>query len=221
MIIAVDGPSAAGKGTIAKAIATTMGYHFLDTGSLYRATAFLLLQRGGALEDEQTAGAVAATLDLSRVSDTDLRSEVVASAASRISAFPTVRSNLLDFQRRFAAQHPGAVLDGRDIGTVICPAADVKLYITASAEVRAKRRFDELLARGETVTFPTILADVQARDHRDATRSVSPLMPAVDAVVIDTSAMAIEEAIAMAMAVVQAKSPSGPAGHLSRKRVRR
>jgi CMP/dCMP kinase len=206
MIIAVDGPSAAGKGTIAKAIAQALGYHFLDTGSLYRATAFQLLQAGAPLDNEALAAQCAAALDISAVRDEDLRSEVVAAAASRISAYPSLRQNLLEYQRRFAAQSPGAVLDGRDIGTVICPAAEVKLFITASAEVRAKRRFEELSARGEKISFAAILADVEARDFRDANRTVSPLKPAADAEVIDTSELSIGEAIAAAMAVVTAKA---------------
>lgn len=205
MIIAVDGPSAAGKGTIARAIAAAMGYHFLDTGSLYRIVALMMLRQGKDLDDAEAAAKIAATIDPSAFDDNDLRGEEVAAAASRVSVFPEVRKNLLGFQRDFARRQPGAVLDGRDIGTVVCPDADVKLFITASPEVRARRRFQELLERGGDPAFETVLADVKARDARDAGRAHSPLKPAADAIVIDTSAIGRDEAIAAAIEHVRGK----------------
>lgn len=203
MIIAVDGPSAAGKGTIARAIAQELGFHFLDTGSLYRMVGLSMLVNHLDLADQDAAGNVAATLDLAAFSDADLRREPVAAAASRVSAYPQVRANLLNFQQEFARKPPGAVLDGRDIGTVVCPEADVKLYITASTEVRAERRFKELKAIDPNVTSAMVLADVKARDDRDTNRPVAPLLPARDAVIIDTTGLSVEEAVAEAMAAVE------------------
>jgi CMP/dCMP kinase len=177
MIIAIDGPAAAGKGTLAKALAKHLGYHFLDTGSLYRMVGLAVLQ--GATDPV----AAARNLDPMAYHDAELRSEEVAGAASKVAAIPEVRSALVQFQRDFANQKPGAVLDGRDIGTVISPNADFKFYITASVEARAARRFKDLDASG--VTLKSITADITARDKRDAAQSVS----ASDAVVIDTSAL--------------------------------
>ncbi len=205
MIIAVDGPSAAGKGTVARAIANQLGYHFLDTGTLYRMVGFAMLQTHSDLADEDRAANIAASLDPESYADADLRSEKVAGATSRIAVYPAVREKLLSFQRDFAARKPGAVLDGRDIGTVVCPQADIKLYITASAEVRAMRRFEELRAKDASVTRATILADIRARDERDTNRAVAPLLPAHDAVIIDTSDMNREQAIARAMDIVAAR----------------
>jgi CMP/dCMP kinase len=195
MIIAVDGPAAAGKGTIARALARHFGYHFLDTGSLYRMVGLSLLRAGRDPHDAAAAVTSARALDVSRFSDADLRSEEVGAAASIVAVIPEVRAALLDFQRAFARQSPGAVLDGRDIGTVVCPDADAKLYITASPEVRARRRQAELGA----ASYEDVLADIRARDARDSTRATAPLVAAADAVVIDTSDMDIEAATAAAI----------------------
>jgi CMP/dCMP kinase len=203
MIIAVDGPSAAGKGTLARGLAKALGYHFLDTGSLYRAVAFLMLREDRTLEDEKAAEALAASLDISAIPDDALRSEAVAAAASKVSALPKVRSALLQFQRDFAAKKPGAVLDGRDIGTVVCPDADVKFFVTAATEVRARRRFEELKAVGQDVQYTDIYAEIKARDTRDATRPTAPLKPAEDAIMIDTSELTPEEALAAVLEVVR------------------
>jgi CMP/dCMP kinase len=203
MIIAVDGPSAAGKGTVARAVASALQFHFLDTGRLYRMVGFAVLNGNGDLDDEDLAANIAATLEPSLYDDRALRSETVAAAASRVSVYPLVRERLLQFQRDFARRSPGAVLDGRDIGTVVCPDADVKLYITASAEVRARRRYEELRTLDVSVTLDSVLADVRARDHRDSTRAIAPLLPAPDAVIIDTSDMTRDEAIAVALQAVR------------------
>jgi cytidylate kinase len=194
--VAIDGPAAAGKGTIARAVAAEFGFAHLDSGLLYRAVGARVL----AGEEPVMA---ARALDPAALEDADLRSEAVAAAASRVAAIPEVRGALVEFQRAFARREGGAVLDGRDIGTVICPEAEVKLYITASAEARAGRRYRELIGRGQAADEGTVLGDVQARDARDAGRAVAPLRPAEDAVVIDTSAMTIAEAVAAAMAAVR------------------
>ena len=186
-IIAIDGPAASGKGTIARALAAHFGFHHLDTGLLYRATG----AKGG---DPVTA---ARSLDASDLARADLRSAEAGQAASRIAAIPEVRAALIDFQHRFAAQEPGAVLDGRDIGTVICPDAAVKLYVTASDQVRARRRAAELGADPEEM-----LAQLQERDRRDSERAAAPLKPASDAVLLDTTHLGIPEAIARAIAQV-------------------
>ena len=195
MIIAVDGPAAAGKGTIARALARHLGYHFLDTGSLYRMVGLSVLRAGGDPSSPADAIAAASGLDPSRFVDADLRNEAVGAAASQVAVIPEVRSALLALQRDFARRSPGAVLDGRDIGTVVCPDADVKLFVTASAEVRAKRRQQEL-GSGD---YATVLAEIQARDARDSTRATAPLTAAADAIVIDTSDMGIDEAVAVAL----------------------
>ena len=194
--VAIDGPAAAGKGTISKAIAARFGLRHLDTGLLYRAVGARTL-----------AGmdAVAAARSLSPADlDGDLRTTAVAQAASRVAVLPEVRAALADFQRDFARAPGGAVLDGRDICTVICPEAEVKLYVTASAEVRAARRFDDLSAAGEDVTPEGVLADVRARDDRDMNRAEAPLVAARDATVIDTSDLSVDAAIEMSAAAVQA-----------------
>lgn len=194
--VAIDGPAAAGKGTIARAVAAEFGFAHLDSGLLYRAV-------GARVLAGEEPVAAAGRLDPAALEDADLRSEAVAAAASRVAAIPEVRAALVEFQRVFARREGGAVLDGRDIGTVICPEAEVKLYVTASAEARAGRRYRELIGRGQAADEGTVLADVQARDARDAGRAVAPLRPAEDAVVIDTSAMTIAEAVAAAMAAVR------------------
>jgi CMP/dCMP kinase len=195
MIIAVDGPAAAGKGTIARALARHFGYHFLDTGSLYRMVGAAVLKAGRDPDDRAAAIAAAQSLDPSAFADGELRNEAVAAAASAVAVIPEVRAALLEFQRSFARRQPGAVLDGRDIGTVVCPDADVKLFITASTEVRARRRQVEL----GSSSYEDVLAEIRTRDERDSKRATAPLIPASDATVIDTSAMSIEEAVAAAV----------------------
>jgi cytidylate kinase len=195
MIIAVDGPAAAGKGTIARALARHFGYHFLDTGSLYRMVALALIRSGRDPDDKAAAIAAARTLNPASFRDGDLRSEEVGAAASIVAVIPEVRAALLEMQRAFARRQPGAVLDGRDIGTVVCPEADVKLYVTASAEVRAKRRQIELGAPD----YAAVLAEIKARDARDSARATAPLLPAADAVVLDTSGMDADTAVAAAI----------------------
>jgi cytidylate kinase len=201
MIIAVDGPAAAGKGTIARALARHYGYHFLDTGSLYRMVGLQALRNGGEPITAQAALAAAQSLNPQTFSDSELRSEQVGSAASIVAAIPDVRAALLELQRAFARKEPGAVLDGRDIGTVVCPDAEVKLFITASPEVRARRRQQEL----GSPDYGAILADIHARDDRDSKRSTAPLVAAKDAVVLDTSEMDIEAAVAAAIRAVEAR----------------
>ncbi|MFL6778875.1 MAG: (d)CMP kinase [Sphingomicrobium sp.] len=205
MVIAVDGPAASGKGTIARALASHFGLPHMDTGMLYRAVALSMFRFGGDPGSEFEA--VRACEGIAQVdpTDTELRSEAVSSIASRISAYAGVRSVLLDRQRNFAAQASGTVLDGRDIGTVIAPEAAVKLFVTASAEVRAQRRVRELLERGMPAHFEDVLVDIRARDARDAGREAAPLRQAEDAELIDTSEMEIDEAIAVAIALAENK----------------
>jgi CMP/dCMP kinase len=204
MIIAVDGPAASGKGSIARALAGHFGLPHMDTGLLYRATALNLLQTGGDPESE-FAAARATDISQIRFDDPELKSETVGGLASRISAYPLVREALLERQRRFAAQDGGAVLDGRDIGTVIAPDADVKLFVTATSEIRAERRFAELKRAGLAVHLPDVLADIRARDERDSERAAAPLAMADDAILLDTSAMNLEQAIAAAIELVGAR----------------
>jgi cytidylate kinase len=187
MIIAIDGPAASGKGTIAKMVAGHYGFACLDTGLLYRAVARDVMERGASLEDERTAEAVARTLDATSLADPSLRLPGIGDAASVVARMPCVRAALLAFQRDFAAQEPGAVLDGRDIGTVICPGADAKLYVTADIEVRARRRFGEQRARGEPVTYEGVLETIRRRDERDRSRADSPMRQAEDAMLLDTT----------------------------------
>jgi len=202
MIIAVDGPAAAGKGTIARALAREFGFHFLDTGSLYRMVALSVLKEGASPSDSAAAVRAAKTLDPQAFRDEELRGEAVGGAASVVAVIPEVRAALLDLQRAFARQKPGAVLDGRDIGTVVCPDAEVKLFITASPEVRAARRHREL---GGVESYAAVLADIRARDERDSKRATAPLVPASDAVVIDTSEMDIAQAVAACVAIIARK----------------
>ena len=202
LVIAVDGPAASGKGTIARALAKHFKLPHMDTGLLYRAVALNLFRFGGDPGNEFEA---MRACDLTSVSldDPDLRSEIVGSIASRVSAYPAVREKLLERQRGFAAQRGGAVLDGRDIGTIIAPDADVKLFVTARVEVRARRRLAELLSRGISAHFDDVVIDLKARDARDSGRSTAPLLQAEDAERLDTSEMEIGEAIAAAIAVVE------------------
>ncbi len=204
MIIAVDGPAASGKGTIARALAAHFGLPHMDTGLLYRATALNLLSTGG---DPESEFAAARAADHSQIDfdDPELKSETVGGIASRISVYPLVRAALLERQRRFAAQRGGAVLDGRDIGTVIAPDADAKLFVTASAEARAERRFAELRRMGLGVHLADVLADIRARDARDTGRDAAPLMAAEDADLLDTSGMTISAAVQRAIALVEAR----------------
>ena len=204
LLIAVDGPAASGKGTIARALAAHYGLPHMDTGSLYRSVALALLRWGGDPASEFEA-VRACRSGLMPPDDQELRSEIVGEVASRISAFPAVRAALLDRQRDFAAQASGAVLDGRDTGTVIAPGAAAKLFVTASPEIRARRRFDELVARGKSVHFDEVLTDIRARDERDSGRADAPLAMADDALLLDTGELGIEEAIAAAIALVDAR----------------
>lgn len=203
MIIAVDGPSAAGKGTVARAIARRLGYHFLDTGSLYRMVGLAMLKAGKSGDDETSATAFAKALNPASIAEEDLRSENVAAMASKVAALPAVRQALLDYQRQFAKRQPGAVLDGRDIGTVVCPDADLKLFVTASTEVRAKRRFEELKSLGQKVDYESVLEDVMARDERDASRTTAPTRPADDAILIDTSDLTRDEVLDAVMELIK------------------
>ena len=195
--VAIDGPAAAGKGTIAKAVAKHFGFAYLDTGLLYRAAARKVI-------DGMDPVAAAKALSVHDFARAGLRTAKVGQAASKIAALPKVRAALVDFQHKFARSEGGAVLDGRDIGTVICPEAEVKLFITASDEVRAARRHAELVEKSADLTVPEVLADLQARDARDMERKVAPLLAAADAVMLDTSEMTIEQAVAAAIAVVEA-----------------
>jgi cytidylate kinase len=193
--VAVDGPAASGKGTISRRVAAHFGFAHLDTGLLYRAV-------GRKVMDGAEPVAAAQALVAEDLEAHDLRGAEVAQAASKVAAIPEVRAALTDFQVAFARRAGGAVLDGRDIGTVICPEAEVKLFVTASDEVRARRRFLELAERGDEVTEAGVLADLRARDARDSARETAPLRAAADAVVLDTSAMTIDEAVTAAIAVI-------------------
>ena len=205
MIIAIDGPAASGKGTLAKRVADHFGLACLDTGLLYRAVARDVLARGGSLEDEAEAAAVARTIDPATLNDPNLRLPGVGEAASVVARIPAVRAALLDFQRDFARQEPGAVLDGRDIGTVVCPDADIKIFVTADAQVRARRRYEELRQRGEPVTFEAVLDVIRRRDERDSSRADAPMRPADDAILLDTSNLDIEAAFDAAVGLIKRK----------------
>jgi cytidylate kinase len=202
LVIAVDGPAASGKGTIARALAEHFGLPHLDTGLLYRAVALNLLRRE--LDPDSEFAAVRACDGIAGLlADEELRSETVGGIASRISAYPAVRDALLDRQRDFAGQDGGAVLDGRDIGTVIAPDAQAKLFVTASPQVRAERRLAELQARGVTAHYPDVLLDIEARDERDSHRSAAPLRRAEDALLLDTSTLDRDQSIAAAIRLVE------------------
>lgn len=203
MIIAIDGPAASGKGTLGRRLAAHYGFHHLDTGLIYRAVAKALIDAGQPLDREDEATAAARVLSAADLDDAALRTDPVGRAASQISAFPAVRAALLDFQRGFARQPPGAVLDGRDIGTVICPDAEVKIFLIADSHVRAARRYRELIGRGEAADEAAVLADIEARDARDRNRALAPLRAAPDAHPLDTSALDIETAVAAAIAIVE------------------
>jgi cytidylate kinase len=205
MIIAIDGPAASGKGTLGKRLAHHYGYRHLDTGVIYRAVAKALLDAGADLTDEARAVAAALELDPEKFGDPVLKTQKVGEAASVVSAIPRVRQALVNFQRQFAADPPGAVLDGRDIGTVVCPEADAKIFVTASPETRAQRRALELAGRGEKADYAAILAEIVKRDARDSERADAPLKPAPDAVRLDTTKMSVEAAFAESLRVVEAR----------------
>lgn len=204
MIIAIDGPAASGKGTLGKRLAHHYGFRHLDTGVIYRAVAKALLDAGADLADEARAVAAALELDPEKFGDPVLKTQEIGNAASVISAIPRVREALVNFQRQFAADPPGAVLDGRDIGTVICPDADVKIFVVADPAVRARRRTMEARGRGEDADEALVLADILRRDERDRTRPVAPLRPAPDAHVLDNSHLDIEGGVRAAIAIVEA-----------------
>ena len=213
-IIAIDGPAASGKGTLARRLAAHYGYAHLDTGSLYRAVGLMVVLAGGdpAQPELALAAATALTADSAILAHPALRGDEAAAAASRVAAMPDVRTALLDFQHAFVANPPGgkgSVLDGRDIGTVICPDAPAKLFVTASMEVRAERRVKELRAAGQEVSVDTVLMDMKARDERDSRRAVAPLTSAVDAFLLDTSALDADQAFDAACAFLRTRI--GPA----------
>ena len=203
LMIAVDGPAASDKGTLARRLAAHYGLAYLDTGSLYRATALAVMLAGGDPSDEAAAVEAAQTLDPVRFTDEQLRSPGAGEAASKVAAIPAVRTALLDLQRSVASKIPGAVLDGRDIGTVVCPDADAKLFVTAAPETRAQRRHLEHMGRGEDISYDEVLADIRRRDERDSGRAVAPLVPAADAHLLDTTELGIEAAFQAALDLVE------------------
>ncbi len=204
MIIAIDGPAASGKGTIAKQIAAVYGLPHLDTGLIYRAVAKAVLDAGRQPDDAEAAIAAAVALDPAAFDEKSLKAQAITEAASVVAAIPDVRQALMNYQRQFATKKPGAVLDGRDIGTVIAPGADVKLFVVASPEVRARRRALELQARGEAVTEEEVLADLLRRDERDSRRTAAPLKAAPDAHLLDTTHLGIDAAFRAAVEVIEA-----------------
>jgi CMP/dCMP kinase len=204
MIIAIDGPAGSGKGTLGKKLAAHYGLRHLDTGLIYRAVAKALIDAGRAPSDAGAAVAAAQALDPARFDETTLKGHSVGEAASVVSAIPEVRAALLAFQRDFAAKPPGAVLDGRDIGTVICPDADVKIYVTATPEVRAARRAKEYRAAGQAIEEAAVLADIRKRDERDTNRAAAPLKQASDAHLLDTTHLDIDAAMRAAIDIVEA-----------------
>ena len=204
MIIAIDGPAASGKGTIARQLASVYGLHYLDTGLLYRAVAKAVLDAGRSPDDADHAIAAAAVLDPGKFDEKALKTQKITEAASVVSAIAEVRDALIAYQREFAMRPPGAVLDGRDIGTVIAPGADVKIFVTAGPEVRAARRARELRERGEQVSEADVLADIKRRDERDSTRATAPLKAAPDAHLLDTTHLGIDAAFRAAVEIIEA-----------------
>jgi cytidylate kinase len=205
MIIAIDGPAASGKGTLAKRLAEHLGFHCLDTGLLYRAVARDVAKRGFRLDDVWAAVAAARGLDPKALDDPDLRGTAAGDAASIVARIPEVRAALLAYQRDFSRRPPGSVLDGRDIGTVVCPEADVKIFVTATPDVRAKRRFAEFEARGAGISYETVLQDILIRDQRDSGRANAPMTVAADAMLLDTSNLSIEAAFDAAVGLIKRK----------------
>ncbi|MGO9135441.1 MAG: (d)CMP kinase [Methylovirgula sp.] len=208
MIVAIDGPAASGKGTLARRLAEHLGLPHLDTGLLYRATARALIEEGRDLSDVKAAVAAARGLALLDFDEEKLRGREMGEAASVVGAIPEVRQALIESQRAFARRPGGAVLDGRDIGTIICPEADVKIFVTATPETRATRRALELKGRGEKVDYASVLDDIRRRDERDAGRSPAPLRPAEDAAILDTTKLDVEAAFKEALAVVEERRAS-------------
>lgn len=203
LVIAVDGPAASGKGTLAKKIAAHFGLDYLDTGSIYRAVGYKVLQQGGSPEDKELAVNVARNINKKDlVKGPHLFDEGIGTAASIVSAIPEVREALLQFQKDFAKSPKGAVLDGRDIGTVVCPNADFKLYITADLEARAQRRYKELQNKGNSIIYSDVLKDLQSRDERDSKRTIAPLKKAEDAIHMDTTHMGVEEVFQEVLSIV-------------------
>jgi len=207
--IAIDGPAAAGKGTIARAIAAHFGFAHLDTGMLYRAVGVKTLELGRGTIDPVTARDVATNLSQDDLERDDLRSQMASRAASRVATDPGVRAALLEFQHKFARRDGGAVLDGRDIGTVICPDADVKFFVTASDTVRAQRRYAELIGKGVDTTLDRVANDLAQRDARDASRDAAPMVAATDAHLLDTTELDIDAAVANAVAVINKRIEQG------------
>lgn len=203
--VAIDGPAAAGKGTISRAVAAKFGFAYLDSGLLYRATGVKALEVGRGVIDPAVAARLAGNLSQTDLDRNDLRTAMAGQAASKVAAMPEVRAALLEFQKTYARREGGAVLDGRDIGTVICPEAEVKIYVTASDEIRAARRHKELVQAKPELTVTQVLNDLRARDDRDAARDVSPMRPADDALLLDTTELSIDEAVAQAITAVQAR----------------
>lgn len=202
-VIAVDGPAASGKGTIAVRLGRQFGLPVLDTGLLYRAVGVLTQRAGKSLDDEDAAGAIASLMTAGQLDDPALRTRAAGELASRVAIHRRVRDALLQFQHAFARQDGGAILDGRDIGTVICPDAPAKLYVTATAEVRAERRWKQLTAQGEAVAYEDVLADIRRRDARDGGRDTAPMVAAPDAQLLDTTEMTIEQAADAARRIVE------------------
>ena len=209
MIIALDGPAASGKGTLARRLAAHFGFDHLDTGLIYRAVGLAVRASGHDLDDVAAATRAARALDLTQFSAAALRSTAAGEAASMVAAIPDVRAALLEYQRAFARREPGAVLDGRDIGSVVCPEADLKLFVTATPEVRARRRWQELAALGDPLSYEAVLADNHRRDARDSERAVAPLKPASGARLLDTTLLDIEAAFQAALDIVEGSFNQG------------
>lgn len=203
MIIAVDGPLASGKGTIARALSAHFKLPYLDTGTLYRATGVAVQDAGISTDDAEACAGIARSLDISAIDENRIRTAEAGAMASRVASIPQVRQALFELQRGFAGQPGGAILDGRDIGTVICPDADVKIYVTADAETRARRRWSELTAKGETLSFEQMLEQTRERDRRDTERTDAPMRPADDATLLDTSSLSIDAAVTAAIEIVE------------------
>ncbi len=203
--VAIDGPAAAGKGTISKVVAAKFGFAYLDSGLLYRATGVKALEVGRGVIDPVVAARLAGKLSQTDLERNDLRTAMAGQAASKVAAMPEVRAALLEFQKNYARREGGAVLDGRDIGTVICPEAEVKIYVTASDKIRAARRHKELVQAKPELTVIQVLNDLRARDDRDSARDVSPMKPADDALLLDTTELSIDEAVNLAITAIQVR----------------